>query len=93
MSEQTSVIVSKVSGMCYPLRDDGVSYGDYEVLSTYWHIGEISVRYEQKEQIRAVYGDVTLKQLSKELRTRAKITKTPEPVTQGAKRPELGQNH
>ena len=29
MSEQTSTIVSKVWGMCGPLRDDGVSYGDY----------------------------------------------------------------
>lgn len=29
MSEQTSNIVSKVWGMCGPLRDDGVSYGDY----------------------------------------------------------------
>lgn len=28
MSEQTSNIVSKVWGMCGPLRDDGVSYGD-----------------------------------------------------------------
>lgn len=26
MSEQTSAIVSKVWGMCNPLRDDGVSY-------------------------------------------------------------------
>jgi len=29
MSEITSAIVSKVWGMCNPLRDDGVSYGDY----------------------------------------------------------------
>ena len=29
MSEQTSSIISKVWGMCGPLRDDGVSYGDY----------------------------------------------------------------
>ena len=26
---QTSSIVSKVWGLCNPLRDDGVSYGDY----------------------------------------------------------------
>ena len=29
MSEQTSSIISKVWGMCGPLRDDGVSYGYY----------------------------------------------------------------
>ena len=29
LSDQTSTIISKVWGMCGPLRDDGVSYGDY----------------------------------------------------------------
>ena len=29
MSETSSTIISKVWGMCGPLRDDGVSYGDY----------------------------------------------------------------
>ena len=28
MSDQTTSIISKVWGMCGPLRDDGVSYGD-----------------------------------------------------------------
>jgi type I restriction enzyme M protein len=28
-NENTSTIISKVWGMCAPLRDDGVSYGDY----------------------------------------------------------------
>lgn len=27
MSEQSSNIISKVWGLCNPLRDDGVSYG------------------------------------------------------------------
>lgn len=35
MPEQTSAIVSKVWGMCSPLRDDGVSYGDYLEQLTY----------------------------------------------------------
>lgn len=35
MSEQSSAIVSKVWGMCNPLRDDGVSYGDYLEQLTY----------------------------------------------------------
>ena len=38
-----------------------------ELLSTYWRIGEIIVRYEQNEQIRAVYGEETLRQFSKTL--------------------------
>lgn len=32
---QTSAIVSKVWGLCNPLRDDGVSYGDYLEQLTY----------------------------------------------------------
>ena len=35
MSDQTTSIVSKVWGMCNPLRDDGVSYGDYLEQLTY----------------------------------------------------------
>src|SRR5699024_7565710 len=35
MSEQTASIISKVWGMCGPLRDDGVSYGDYLEQLTY----------------------------------------------------------
>ncbi|MBO4292727.1 MAG: SAM-dependent DNA methyltransferase, partial [Lachnospiraceae bacterium] len=35
LSENTSSIVSKVWGMCNPLRDDGVSYGDYLEQLTY----------------------------------------------------------
>ena len=35
MSEQSTTIISKVWGMCNPLRDDGVSYGDYLEQLTY----------------------------------------------------------
>ena len=35
MSDQTSNIISKVWGMCNPLRDDGISYGDYLEQLTY----------------------------------------------------------
>ena len=28
-NENSSAIISKVWGMCNPLRDDGVSHGDY----------------------------------------------------------------
>ena len=35
MSEQTSTIISKVWGMCGPLRDDGITYGDYLEQLTY----------------------------------------------------------
>ena len=35
LTTQTSSIVSKVWGLCNPLRDDGVSYGDYLEQLTY----------------------------------------------------------
>ncbi len=38
-----------------------------ELITFYWKIGEIIVRYEQNDSIRAEYGEQTLKHLSKEL--------------------------
>ena len=35
MSDQSTTIISKVWSMCNPLRDDGVSYGDYLEQLTY----------------------------------------------------------
>lgn len=40
-----------------------------ELVVAYWKIGEIIVRYEQNDNIRAAYGEQTLKQLSKALTT------------------------
>lgn len=45
MSEQTTTIVSKVWGMCGPLRDDGVSYGDYLEQLTYLIFLKMSDEY------------------------------------------------
>lgn len=46
MSEQTT-IVSKVWGMCNPLRDDGVSYGDYLEQLTYLIFLKMSDEYSK----------------------------------------------
>lgn len=45
MSEQTTAIISKVWGMCDPLRDDGVSYGDYLEQLTYLIFLKMSDEY------------------------------------------------
>ena len=45
MSEQSSAIVSKVWGMCSPLRDDGVGYGDYLEQLTYLIFLKMSDEY------------------------------------------------
>ena len=47
MSEQTSNIVSKVWGLCNPLRDDGVSYGDYLEQLTYLIFLKMSYEYSK----------------------------------------------
>ena len=48
MPEQTSSIISKVWAMCGPLRDDGVSYGDYLEQLTYMIFLKMSDEYSQK---------------------------------------------
>lgn len=45
MAEQSSSIISKVWGMCGPLRDDGVSYGDYLEQLTYLIFLKMSDEY------------------------------------------------
>ena len=45
MPEQISTIISKVWGMCNPLRDDGVSYGDYLEQLTYLIFLKMSYEY------------------------------------------------
>ena len=47
MSEQLSSIISKVWGMCNPLRDDGVSYGDYLEQLTYLIFLKMSDEYSK----------------------------------------------
>ena len=47
MSEQTSSITSRVWAMCGPLRDDGVSYGDYLEQLTYLIFLKMSDEYSR----------------------------------------------
>ena len=47
MSEQSTAIISKVWGMCNPLRDDGVSYGDYLEQLTYLIFLKMSDEYSK----------------------------------------------
>ena len=54
MPEQTSTIISKVWGMCNPLRDDGVSYGDYLEQLTYLIFLKMSDEYSKPPYNRNV---------------------------------------
>lgn len=50
--ENTSAIISKVWGMCNPLRDDGVSYGDYLEQLTYLIFLKMSDEYSKPPYIK-----------------------------------------
>lgn len=60
-------IVAEIKNLINQSRKTVATQVNQELLATYWKIGEIIVKYEQNEQIRAVYGEKTLKHLSKKL--------------------------
>ncbi len=63
--EYTESVVSEIKGLLNESRNRIAVQVNNELLATYWKIGEIIVKYEQNEQIRAAYGEKTLVQLSK----------------------------
>ncbi|MDU7026917.1 DUF1016 N-terminal domain-containing protein [Robinsoniella peoriensis] len=66
-NQYTSSVVSEIKTILDSSRNKVAAQVNTKLLSTYWKIGEIIVRYEQNDQIRAAYGENTLKQLSKSL--------------------------
>ena len=60
-------IVNEIKEVLEKARSNVAITVNRELLVSYWKIGEIIVRYEQNEQIRAAYGTKTLKQLAREL--------------------------
>lgn len=62
-----SCTVSEIRNILNESRQKAAFHINQEIILTYWKIGEIIVRYEQNEQIRATYGERTLQILSKEL--------------------------
>lgn len=63
----TEIVVSEIKELLNQSRKNVAKQVNYEILATYWKIGEVIVKYEQNEQIRAAYGEKTLIQLSKRL--------------------------
>lgn len=58
-------VVSEIKSVLESARCNVARQVNNELLQSYWKIGEIIVRYEQNDNVRAVYGDRTLKELSK----------------------------
>lgn len=67
MNELMSPLVLEIKSIIELARENVVREVNNELLATYWKIGELIVRFEQNDNIRAEYGSATLKQLSKEL--------------------------
>lgn len=59
--------VSEIRALLEYSRKNVAQQVNQELLSTYWKIGEVIVRYEQNDKVRAAYGEKTLQQLSKVL--------------------------
>ena len=63
----TSPLVDEIKSILDIAKSNVAKVVNSELIASYWKIGEIIVRYEQNDSIRAEYGEQTLKQLSKEL--------------------------
>ena len=59
--------VSEIRSLLEASRKNVAQQVNQELLSTYWKIGEVVVRCEQNDSIRAAYGEKTLSQLSRAL--------------------------
>lgn len=60
-------LINEIKNILDTARSNIAKEVNNELIISYWKIGEIIVRYEQNESIRAAYGEQTLKQLSKVL--------------------------
>ena len=65
--ELINPLVSEIKGILDTSRQNVAKAVNNKLLVAYWKIGEIIVRYEQNDKVRAAYGDKTLKAISKEL--------------------------
>ena len=66
-NELMNPVISEIKGILNAARQNVARTVNNELLLAYWKIGEIIVRYEQNDNVRAAYGDKTLKAISKEL--------------------------
>lgn len=60
-------MIQEIKELLAAARGRAAAAVNTELITTYWNIGRIIVEHEQKNQIRAEYGQQTLKELSKVL--------------------------
>ena len=66
-----SPLIGEIKNILDMARSNVAKEVNNELIISYWRIGEIIVRYEQNESIRAAYGEQTLKQLSNKILKKA----------------------
>lgn len=66
-NEILSPLVGEIRDILDTARKNVAREVNNELILSYWKIGEIIVRYEQNDSIRAEYGEQTLKLLAKSL--------------------------
>ena len=59
-SEMLGSVISEIKEVLEKSRSKVAAEVNRELLATYWKIGEIIVKYEQNDKIRAAYGEKTL---------------------------------
>ena len=62
-----SPLIGEIKNILDMARSNVAKEVNNELIISYWKIGEIIVRYQQNESIRAAYGEQILKRLSKAL--------------------------
>lgn len=63
--DELSPAIKEIKTVLDTARNNVAVQVNNELLTSYWKIGEIIVRYEQDDNVRATYGEQTLKQMSK----------------------------
>ena len=61
LSSYITPVVTEIKELMDTARRNVATQVNQELLTTYWKIGEIIVHYEQNDQIRAAYGEKTLR--------------------------------
>ncbi len=67
IKENYNLVLSKVSSILEEARKKTIRQIDTVIIETYWKIGEIIVKEEQKGKEKAKYGDYLIKRLSDDL--------------------------
>lgn len=66
-NDLVNAAIQEIGDILSTARNNIAQKVNNELIISYWKIGEIIVRYEQNDSLRATYGEQTLRQLSKEL--------------------------